>query len=379
MNLDEFRAQFPIAGRRSYLYNGALTPTADAVRRQLDRWVHDWELDPISRYDGFEPELDGLRRAFARLVGATADEIAVTDNTSRASNLVVSCLRRRPGSNVVIDDTTYPSAAYPWHAMTGHELRRVQAGTTPDPVDAIASQVDSETVAVCISHVSPETGFRHQLAPLAAVAHEHGAVLVVDAAQTTGVVPIDVVAEGVDALVTTAMKWLLGPPGIGFAYVSRTLLADAPVQQIGYMGVDLEMSEGWPLTEMPPLRNDGRRLEVGLPALIGLSPARAGIDLLEQVGIQVVHDRVSELVGYAIEGLLERSVRVRTPVDARRRAGVIAIEDDAAVDLAAHLRAHKVDIGGYPWGVARIDPHAFNNEDDIAALLDAYDGYRRIG
>jgi selenocysteine lyase/cysteine desulfurase len=377
MDIRTFRAQFPIAGRRSYLYNGALTPTADPVRRELDRWTRDWQLDPIARYDNFEPELDSLRDAFARLVGADPDEIAVTDNTSRASNLVVSCLRTRPGSNVVIDDTTYPSAAYPWPAMTDHELRRVEASSSADPLDAVGSQVDDETVAVCVSHVSPESGFRHDLAPLAALAHQHGAVLVVDAAQTTGVVPIDVAAEGVDALVTTAMKWLLGPPGIGLAYVSRVLLDDAPVQQVGYMGVDLEMSEDWPMTEMPPLRNDGRRLELGLPALMGLGPARAGIELLEQVGIPVIEQRVAELVNTAIAGLLERGVRVRTPTDAARRAGVIAIEHDSAVELAAHLRANGVDIGGYPWGVARIDPHAFNDEDDIAALLDGYDTYRR--
>jgi cysteine desulfurase/selenocysteine lyase len=376
MDVAAFRRQFPIAGRRSYLYNGALAPTADPVRRALDRWTSDWTFDPIVCYDGFEVELDALRATFARLVSAADAEIAVTDNTSRASNLVVSCLRARPGTNVVIDDTTYPSSAYPWLAMTEHELRHVPASTSTDPLDAIASQVDEGTVAVCVSHVAPESGFRHDLASLAAAAHRHGAVLVVDAAQTTGVVPIDVRSAGVDALVTTAMKWLLGPPGIGLAYVSRSLLADAPVAQVGYMGVALEMSEDWPMTELPPLRTDGRRLELGLPALIGLGAARAGIELLEEVGIAAVHDRVAQLAGAAIGGLLERGVRVRTPVDARRRAGVIAIEDDDAVGLAAHLRSRDVDIGGYPWGVARIDPHAFNDEADIAALLDAYDARR---
>src|SRR5688572_16072218 len=116
MDVAAFRRQFPIAGRRSYLYNGALAPTADPVRRALNRWTSDWTFDPIVCYDGFEVELDALRAAFARLVGAADAEIAVTDNTSRASNLVVSCLRARPGTNVVIDDTTYPSSAYPWLA-----------------------------------------------------------------------------------------------------------------------------------------------------------------------------------------------------------------------------------------------------------------------
>ena len=100
-------------------------------------------------------------------------------------------------------------------------------------------------------------------------------MLLVDAAQSTGVVPIDVAAEGVDALVTTAMKWLLGPPGVGFLYLSPELLRDAPVLDVGYIGLDAPLGD-WPVRDMPGIVADGRRYELGLPNLPGMFAARAG-------------------------------------------------------------------------------------------------------
>jgi selenocysteine lyase/cysteine desulfurase len=135
------------------------------------------------------------------------------------------------------------------------------------------------------------------------------------------------------------------------------------------MGVDLPMSENWPMTTLPPLIDDARRFELGLPTLPGLGAGRAGIELLQSVGVDAVHRRVEHLASRCIEELTERGVRVRTPLDPARRGGVIAIEHPQAPPLAAHLRESEVDIGGYDWGVARIDPHAFNDEADIQALL----------
>ena len=372
MSVSALRALFPIVGERSYLYSGALAPAAQPVQAALAEWVQDWAHDPITCYDGFEPHLAALRVAFAELIGAAPDEIAVADNTSRASNLVIALLATRPGSNVVVDDTTYPSSIYPWLTMTGHELRVAHSADSADPLDAISALIDDQTVAVCVSHVAPETGFRHELTPLAEAAHAHGALLVVDAAQTTGVLPIDVQAEHVDALVTTTMKWMLGLPGVGLAYVARDVLANGSIQQVGYAGIDLPMNEDWPRTTLPPLVSDSRRLELGIPALPALAPCTAGIELLSRFGIERVHQRVEQLVTRLREGLIDAGAEVRAPHSPSRRAGVVAIAHPDAVGLAALARTRGVDIGGYPWGVARIDPHVFNDEADVDAFVDVF-------
>ena len=87
-----------------------------------------------------------------------------------------------------------------------------RAGLAASPSD-IARLVDRRTIAVTITHVDPNSGVRQDLRPIADIAHAHGAMLIVDVAQSAGVIPVDPVADGIDVAVGTAMKWLLGPPG----------------------------------------------------------------------------------------------------------------------------------------------------------------------
>lgn len=377
MTPEELRRQFPVFSSRAYLYNGALAPAAEPVRQALIDWGARWALDPMGCYEGIDSEIRATKQAFGLLINCDPESVFITDNTSRAANLVVAALSARTGSNVVVDASTYPSARYPWLSMTDHGLRCVSTQGCGDPTDALAQAIDADTVAVTVSHIAPESGYRHDLRVLADAAHAHGALLIVDAAQSTGVVPIDVQADGVDALVTTAMKWMLGPPGVGLGYLSPDLLKNANCQQIGYMGVALPDNEDWPVTELPPMSQTGSRLELGVPAL-GLLPAvRAGIELVLTVGIRRIEAEVAELVEYSIAGLCERDITVRTPTQPARRGGVIALEYAGADVLADYLRPLGVDIGGYPYGVARVDPHAFNCRDDIDRLFEGFDAFGR--
>jgi selenocysteine lyase/cysteine desulfurase len=373
MDIAGLRAQFPITRTRAYLFSGALAPAAAPVRAAWDDWSSSWSTDPNHVYtvEMMIGAMDELRGAFARLIGAPSETIAITDSTSRATSIAVRVLAaRRPGGNVVIDDGTYPSSAYPWQAAGGHEIRFVPTDGVADPAAALAERVDDETTAVCISHVAPFSGRRHDLRAIAEAVHARGAPVLVDAAQSTGAVPIDVAAEGVDVLVTTAMKWLLGPPGVGFLYLAPELLAEAPVLDVGYLGLDAPLGE-WPPQAMPPIYADARRFELGLPSLPGVLAARAGIELLLDVGMVAVHARVEQLAGRCLEGLAALGADVVTPVEPSQRAGVIAVRHPDAGAVFAECRRCGVDIGAI--GAIRVDPHAFNDESDIDRFLEVYE------
>jgi cysteine desulfurase/selenocysteine lyase len=372
VDLSELRAQFPITRTRAYLFSGALAPAAVPVRAAWDEWSERWSTDPNAVYTGeaLLGSADALRASFAALIGAKPETIAITDNTCRAANIAIRILAERPGGNVVVDDGTYPSSAYPWHARGDRDVRYVATDGVDDAAGALSERIDADTVAVCITHVAPFTGRRHDLRAIADVAHAHGARLVVDAAQSTGVVPIDVGRDGVDVLVTTAMKWLLGPPGIGFLYLHPGLLASAPVLDVGYLGLDAPLGE-WPPHTMPPVVADARRYELGLPNLPGVFAARAGIELLRDVGIERVFGRVEELASRCIDGLSGRGAELLTPADPAQRAGVIAFRHHDPQGLFDLCRGRGVDIGAI--GAVRVDPHAFNDEEDIDRFLACYD------
>jgi len=375
VTLARFRSQFPVLTTRAYLFSGALAPAATPVRAAWDRWSEAWSRDPNSLYtnQAMFGEMDQLRGAFANLIGADSSEIALTDNTSRAANLAVRILEARPKGNVVIDDSTYPSSNYPWRAHSQVEVRHVSPVGVEYAANAFARYVDNETVAVCVSHVAPFSGKRHNLLELGRLAHAHGAVLMVDAAQSTGVLPIDVRGEGIDVLVTTGMKWLLGPPGIGYLFVARELLKDAPVLDVGYVGLDVDAG-GWSVDRLPPVSSEARRYELGLPALPALAASRAGIDLIQSVGTHQIAAHVERLVTRCIGGLGERGADVVTPTDPGSRAGVIVCNCSRPDELFGICRNEGVDIGVIPHAI-RVDPHGFNNLEDIERFLDCYDRF----
>ena len=319
-------------------------------------------------------EMHKLRIAFAGLIGAQAGEIALTDNTCRAANIAVRILEARPGGNVVVDDSTYPSSVYPWRAHGRHDVRYVPTDGVDDAVAAIAAQIDDQTVAVCVTHVAPFTGRRHDIAAIAEAAHAHGALVLVDAAQSAGVVPIDVRAAGVDMLVTTGMKWLLGPPGMGYLFVSPGALADAPVLDVGYVGLDTPVGD-WPVGLLPPISPEARRYELGLPSLPALTASRAGIELLLSVGIERIAAHVEALVSRCMDALTERGADLLTPMSPHERAGVIAFRSDSAGGLFAACRTDAVDVGALINGI-RVDPHGFNSDEDIDRFLESYDRFQ---
>ncbi len=371
-----FRAEFPVTAERAYLFGGGFAPAPVRASEAVASWVRTWSLDPVEAWDHLSADTDAVRERVGRLLGAEPSTIAIVDGASRASNVAVGLLDAPPGSNVVVDATTYPSSLYPWLARSGSgiEVRRAPNGRTglAAGIDDLEPLVDDRTVAVSVTHVHPHTGYRHHLRPIADLAHAHGAVLIVDVSQSAGVVPLDVASEGIDLAAGTAMKWLLGPPGIGFLYESPGLLARTGAPQVGYMGAGLDPAD----PERLRLRPDARRHELGLPSLLGMPGWRAGLDLVLEAGVPAIFCHVEALVGRCLDGLDAHGLATTTPQEPASRAGLVAIPALAPLDLRAFLRARAVDVWGFERGsLIRVDAGLFNDDRDIERLLDGLSAY----
>ena len=368
------RAAFPILERRAYLFAGGLAPLSTPSRAALEEYAELSSSDPVTAYgDVPRVEAERLRETVAPLIGAGTDELAIVDGTSRGNNLAVQLVEAPPGSNVVVDPTTYPSALFPWllPARSHVEVRQVGADVRGLPLlDDFPRLVDDRTVAVSISHVCRLTGFRHDLRSLAGLAHAHGAALLVDAAQSVGAVPVDVGRDGVDALSFGAMKWLLGTPGVAFFYASQGLCR-APLVQAGLAGASLSGGR----VEPAP---GARRFELGSGSWGGLAASRCGAELAGAQAPEAVERGVLALSGLLVEGLAERGHLVRTPTDPARRAGIVAFEHGSPDALRRHLRSLGVDV--WAWearGVVRADPHVYNVPDDVDRFLAGVDAFGR--
>ncbi|MDE0374760.1 MAG: aminotransferase class V-fold PLP-dependent enzyme [bacterium] len=375
-----YRSLFPITETRAYLFAGGLAPAAIPVKAALDRWSDRWMSDPAYHRARYFDEWEQLRTRLATVVGADPGEIAIVDNTSRGSNLAVQMIQPPAGANIVTDPTSHPSAVWPWLLPDRRpvEVRSVADGPPSTWMAGIESLVDENTIAVLVSHVDPRTGFRHDLRRLAELARGCAGYLIVDAAQSAGAVPIDAEAAGVDFMSGTLMKWLLGPPGLGYLYARREHIESLAPPHVGYVGA---YRGGGP--DVPgnlSYRPGAVRHEIGLADLPGIAAARRGLDIILEAGITDIERHVVELTGQMIDGLAERGIRVLTPANPNERGGVVAFHFDGAVQLCRHLRRLGVDVWGYPEDDrVRADPHLYNTPGDVDRLLQGIDAYRRAG
>lgn len=381
MDLAQFRALFPVTRQRSYLFAGAISPAAQPVLEAAEQFLAELREDPLTSYRSWPGDLAELRLRFAALIGAQAAQVAITDNTSRASALAIRLLDRiDPNGAVVVDDTTYPSSIYTWLTHGRHQIRPVStrsAASGEEAAAAIAAAVDDDVLAVIVSHVCPLTGFRHDLQALAHALRGTRARLMVDAAQSLGVIPVDVARDRVDVLVGTSMKWLLGMPGIAYLYLSEELEQQAPVLDIGYASVT-DQGADWPRTRVPPALPGAARFEGGIPALGAVGAAAAGLQMIADVGVPLIAGHVGQFAAQVLDVLRQHGLRPVTPDAEPMRAGVVAAYLEGADHLATALAHRNVDVGGYPWGLLRIDPHAYCAQTDIerldAALGEVIDG-----
>ena len=373
MDPSEVRALFPVLEKRAYMFSGGIAPASKLMLDGIQRYNDKVTNDPGALYRDYHGDFDAARALYADLIGADVDEIAVTDSTGAGSNLSVEMVDPVEGGNVVFDEMSYPSAVFPWMLPERQHVERrfVKMRDGIVQLDDLAEAMDDNTIAVSISHVAQTTGFRQDLGALAAMAHEHGAVLLVDAMQSAGAMRIDVHETDVDFLSTGAMKYLMGTAGVGFLYAAKRHLDRMP-PHAGGQGA-LQDTRPWGEREFRP-KPGAERFHVGLPNLMGLAATVPGLEILSAVGIDRVEEQVLDLTGYCVAELRERGQTVYTPMEPEKRAGIVAMELDDAAELDAFLIERGVD--GYSYGNRfRVDPHVFNNREDIDRFLDGFDAY----
>jgi selenocysteine lyase/cysteine desulfurase len=367
-NLDR---EFPVRRQLVYLNHASVGPlprrVAEAmvahVENQRDRGAADWR--------NWYASIEQTRGKAARFLGARADQIAFLPNTSWALNLVALGFPWNPGDNVVIDDMEFPSNAYPWMRLAdrGVECRVVRSRDGRLDAGDFARLVDSRTRVIAASWVAFHNGFVLPVEELATLARERGAILVVDAIQGLGAVPLDVARAGIHVLAADSHKWLLGPEGCALFYVSEEARDRVPALGSGWWNA---IQEGTYLEYRWKPYASARRYEPGSLPTDHVAGLAAGIDLLSEIGMENVHRRVLALVAALREGLGRRGWRITTP-DPSRSGILSAIPPSGdARDVVRKLEARGVIVAPREAAV-RFSPHVGNDPGEIEKALAAID------
>ncbi|WP_069807261.1 aminotransferase class V-fold PLP-dependent enzyme [Vulcanisaeta thermophila] len=386
--LEDLREHIPITRRRVYLDNagaGPLTKDAvDAVNEFLNLWITEgepWEL-----------ALDHIveaKREFGRLINAPPSNIAAVPSATHGLNALLSTLRFRPGSNVVISELNFPTGVFSFHALRRRgairEVRIARAVGGYVPLETYEKLIDDNTAVVFVDYVSWVTGYRERIKELTEIAHARGAIMITDAFHAVGVIPIDVTKDGVDALITGSYKWLMGPHGAGFVYVSDELLGGLEPMFSGWMGIeDNQVSRrlrGERLFERPiniedfKPAGDASRLEWGTWPVVAFEGTLASMRLINKYELpNRFADHTSTLFRRLVEGLSNLGLRVTTPLDSH--AAIVTFEFRDPYNLANYLSKHGVVVSPRP-GIIRVSPHAYNTVDEVDRFLELMSKYLR--
>jgi selenocysteine lyase/cysteine desulfurase len=213
---DRIRHRFPIFEKRVYINSCSQGALSDSVREAYARYLDDWD-ERGAPWDYWVEKAEEARRAFARLVNADPDEIAVTTSLSAGLSAVATGLRFASRPKIVTTDWEFPTVGQIWHAQ---ELRGARVVHVPDaadgtiPFEHFEREIDDETAIVSVTHVCYRNGARVDVEKVARLAHERGALVLLDAYQTAGSLPLDVRELDVDFLAAGVLKYLLGSAGL---------------------------------------------------------------------------------------------------------------------------------------------------------------------
>ena len=316
--------------------------------------------------------LDNLNAAAAKLFNATGKDIAVASSETVLMSSLAWAVIPKAGTNIVSTETTHPSTVYPWMRVaehTGTELRwaRANSALAIEP-DELGELIDETTSVVCLSQVEWGTGQLFDLKRYVDAAHAHGAICVVDATQSAGQVPIDVVSTGVDAVATSTYKWLCGPFGTGMMYVSPELQALSP----GIVGWRSHRDMWDFQADRLEYPRSAKRYEFGTMAYGTAFGATVATNHLLDLTIERIADHNRQLAARLSEGLRELGAELLGPGDPAQRSATVAARfpgKDVA-DFARTLKQADV-IASLRRDFIRFSPHLYNSSDDIEQALSA--------
>ena len=361
------RRDFPSLAGRTYLNTAAEGIPPPAVRAALAEYFSDKELGMDGR-PRHQAQWQAARALTGAMYGLDADEIGLCSCASEAFNLAALALRLGPGDEVVVNDLDFPAGVSRWVQPDSPATVRVwrhRDGALH--IDDLLPLLSGRTRLVTASLVSFYNGFLLPLPPLVEAVRRHSsAKLILDVTQALGRVPLSL--SGVDLIVSSTHKWILASHGGGLVGVPRAEAATWTVPSAGWFHLQDPFGADRFATAAP--KPGAASFMVGMPNYPAIYAIRAALEYLREVGVERIAEATRPLVAHCREELAKLPLKLITPGDPARLAGIVAFTHPDAATLHRALHERQIHVMCQA-GRVRIALHGYNTFDDVETLVAA--------
>lgn len=365
----DIRASVPAFEDVRYMNTGASGPCPQPVVQAAQDAIetHEWEAagDP-GPYPHAFGRYDEIRSTVAEFLGATSDEIALTQSTSDGINRVAGAFSWEPGDVIVRTDLEHPAGVLPWERLKRHGCEVRVVPTIDGRIDREAYRdAVSDASFVCLSALTWNYGTMLPVKSLVAEAHDAGAFVLVDAVQIPGQRPFDVTEWGADAVAMASHKWMCGLWGAGILYIDDSVVTDLDPTAIGYRSVVAPGDE----QSQYELKPSAARFEVGTTSTAPYTALEASIELLEDVGMETIASHIDMLTARITANI--SSDRLVSPSDPE--SGLVTIRVDNPQAVVERLNTdHDIVVRTLPDPdeTIRASLHVYNTPADVDTLVD---------
>ncbi|MBB5684774.1 aminotransferase class V-fold PLP-dependent enzyme [Sphingobium boeckii] len=380
MNLDfdiaAFRSHFASLPRLTYLNSGSYGLLAGSVRTAFDSYL-DGRVTRGADWGGWVGALEETRGHMAALLGVDADEMAITGSASAGINALASAFDfSGPRNKVVVTNFDFPTSAQIWHAQerVGAEVVHVpEAGDGFIPLEHFERVIDERTAIVVLSQLCYRHGGRipdTDIQAIAKMAHDMGALVMLDSYQIVGTTPVLPRDLDVDFCVGGMLKYLLGTAGIGYLYVRRSLIDRLVPRTSGWFAqAEIDAMDIFANDPSPT----ARRFEGGTPPVANCIATVAGLKLVRDTGLQAISTQIKTVTRHTMESLREAGIACNNPDMDDHRGPLISIQTSDENALVSALAAQNI-VTSRRDGRLRAGFHAYNDAADadtfVAALID---------
>jgi selenocysteine lyase/cysteine desulfurase len=364
-NVEQIRSRFPVFKKKIYLNSCSQGALSDAVEAGIQEYVSIWH-ERGSPWDVWTEQYEAARNAFARFIGASPGEVAVIASASAGINAVASSFDFDRRNKIVMGEFEFPTMGHVWLAQQprGAAVEFVPSSHNSIHAESYARVIDDRTLMVPVTQICFMNGFRSDLRAITQIAHDNGAMVMVDNYQDCGTRPIDVKALDVDFFVTGTLKYMLGPPGLAFLYVKEGLIPQLTPTASGWFGQTDPFAFNPKLFSPAP---SARRFEAGTPPIPSIYAALPALELLEEIGLANIASHIASLTNAMIEGAARLGIDIKTPPDSVGPLVVLRSRDAAA--LVDALSKNDIIASSRHDGL-RISFHVYNSLEDVRRVLD---------